>query len=146
MNGKTGRRLLATATMLYAVLLGASHLARRGRPAAALPNDKLSIETAEQGLGADAAGKARIAYRSWGERGTDGARAFLLLHGSPGSSADFLSIGPLLADGRFVVAPDLPGFGQCTHAVHTLDLATCAGKRPDLARVAAYDGRFHLVQ
>jgi pimeloyl-ACP methyl ester carboxylesterase len=36
----------------------------------------------------------------------------LLLHGSPGSSDDFRTLGPALGRRFNVVAPDLPGFGD----------------------------------
>lgn len=57
----------------------------------------------------------RIAYRCW--RPTrpvagEPAPPVLLLHGSPGDSANFERLGPLLASHGFeVFAPDLPGFG-----------------------------------
>ena len=41
----------------------------------------------------------------------------VLLHGSPGSSRDFLALGPALAARHRVVAPDLPGFGASSHSV-----------------------------
>ena len=37
--------------------------------------------------------------------------AVLLIHGFPSSSRTFRDLIPLLADGAFVVAPDMPGFG-----------------------------------
>ncbi|MGD2019087.1 MAG: alpha/beta fold hydrolase, partial [Planctomycetota bacterium] len=40
-----------------------------------------------------------------------GAAPLVLLHGSPGSADDFRDLGPLLARGRRLVVPDLPGFG-----------------------------------
>src|SRR5438067_1066777 len=39
------------------------------------------------------------------------APAILLLHGFPASSHMFRNLIPALADGYYVVAPDLPGFG-----------------------------------
>ncbi len=56
---------------------------------------------------------ARVAYRSWEPPLGQPARTpVLLLHGSPGSGANFRGMGPLLGLDRPVVAPDLPGFGH----------------------------------
>lgn len=53
-------------------------------------------------------GSVRLAYVDVGK-----GRPVLLLHGSPGSSADFRFLMPLLAgDHRRCIAPDLPGFGD----------------------------------
>ncbi len=84
-------------------------------------------ETASDGTGAD---------RSAGPDGGPRARApdqdgdrdaspdppaeplpLLLLHGSPGSADDFRRLAPRLAEGRQVIAPDLPGFGASEHRV-----------------------------
>ena len=50
-----------------------------------------------------------IFYR---EAGAADAPALLLLHGFPSASHMFRDLIPLLADRFYVVAPDLPGFGQ----------------------------------
>ncbi len=127
MSAKIRQRGLAAIAAVYIALLGASHLVRRGRPQPAVPADKLSVELAEQGHGAGAERLARLAYRAWGERPAgSNSRAVLLLHGSPGSSADFLSLGPLLADARLVLAPDLPGFGHSERRVPDYSIAAHA--------------------
>jgi pimeloyl-ACP methyl ester carboxylesterase/membrane protein DedA with SNARE-associated domain len=41
----------------------------------------------------------------------------VLLHGSPGNSKDFNSLAPHLAKHFRVIRPDLPGFGDSSHAV-----------------------------
>jgi pimeloyl-ACP methyl ester carboxylesterase len=51
----------------------------------------------------------RIFYR---EAGKVGAPALLLLHGFPTSSHMFRNLIPLLPEEFYIVAPDLPGFGQ----------------------------------
>jgi pimeloyl-ACP methyl ester carboxylesterase len=51
----------------------------------------------------------KIFYR---EAGAADAPALLLLHGFPSASHMFRDLIPLLADRFYVVAPDLPGFGQ----------------------------------
>ena len=55
------------------------------------------------------ADSVRFAYR---EAGPADAPRIILLHGSPGSSADVWALGRLLADSFHVVAPDLIGFGN----------------------------------
>jgi pimeloyl-ACP methyl ester carboxylesterase/membrane protein DedA with SNARE-associated domain len=120
------RRGLAAAGMLYLLLLGASHLARRGRDDGLPPVGKSSLEVAEQGRGARAGRRVRVAYRAWGEAAAGNAGAVLLLHGSPGSSGDFRTLGPLLADGRWVLAPDLPGFGHSERRLPDYSIAAHA--------------------
>jgi pimeloyl-ACP methyl ester carboxylesterase/membrane protein DedA with SNARE-associated domain len=126
MSGKSRRRLVAILVGIYLALLAASHLKRARSPAAALPADKLSIDLTARGPGARPGRRVRVAYRSWGDRAAAGSRAVLLLHGSPGSSADFLSLGPRLAGGRFLVAPDLPGFGHSERQLADYSIATHA--------------------
>lgn len=47
-----------------------------------------------------------------------GRTPVILLHGSPGSAANFSRLGPMLAaSGRRVIAVDLPGFGYSDHRV-----------------------------
>src|SRR4026208_2062492 len=46
------------------------------------------------------------------EAGRADAPALLLLHGFPTSSHMFRNLIPRLADRLYLVAPDLPGFGQ----------------------------------
>lgn len=41
----------------------------------------------------------------------------LLVHGSPGDGANFRKLGPLLARGARVIAPDLPGFGASSRRI-----------------------------
>jgi len=54
-----------------------------------------------------------IAYREWGEeRGGPAGRGIVLVHGGAAHSRWWDHIGPLLADGRRVVAIDLSGHGD----------------------------------
>lgn len=52
---------------------------------------------------------AAIAYRTWGE---PGGRGIVLVHGGAAHSRWWDHIGPLLADGRLIVAIDLSGHGD----------------------------------
>jgi len=52
---------------------------------------------------------ATIAYRTWGD---PGGRGIVLVHGGAAHSRWWDHIGPLLADGRLVVAIDLSGHGD----------------------------------
>jgi pimeloyl-ACP methyl ester carboxylesterase len=52
---------------------------------------------------------ATIAYRTWGD---PGGRGLVLVHGGAAHSRWWDHIGPLLADGRLVVAIDLSGHGD----------------------------------
>ena len=52
---------------------------------------------------------AAIAYRTWGQ---PGGRGIVLVHGGAAHSRWWDHIGPLLADGRLVVAIDLSGHGD----------------------------------
>jgi len=52
---------------------------------------------------------AAIGYRTWGE---PGGRGIVLVHGGAAHSRWWDHIGPLLADGRLVVAIDLSGHGD----------------------------------
>jgi pimeloyl-ACP methyl ester carboxylesterase len=52
---------------------------------------------------------AAIAYQTWGE---PGGRGIVLVHGGAAHSRWWDHIGPLLADGRLVVALDLSGHGD----------------------------------
>jgi len=54
-----------------------------------------------------------IAYREWGEeRGGPAGRGIVLVHGGAAHSRWWDHIGPLLADGRRVIAIDLSGHGD----------------------------------
>ncbi|MCB9845832.1 MAG: alpha/beta fold hydrolase [Phycisphaeraceae bacterium] len=60
----------------------------------------------------------RIGFRQWMPPEESNRPAVLLIHGSPGRSADFERLGPLLAEaGWRTIAIDLPGFGQSDHWV-----------------------------
>lgn len=64
--------------------------------------------------------RLRLAYRTWGERAHP---AVLLIHGSPGRGEHFARLAPLLAERFFLVAPDLPGFGDSSAELPDLSIA-----------------------
>ena len=79
------------------------------------------------GSGAEIADRAlRVCLARWGEPDAD-RLPVVLLHGSPGSKANFVALGPLIADrGRRVLAPDLPGSG---HTAMTPDMSLASQAR-----------------
>ena len=104
---------------LYLVLLLASRAVAPPYDRAPRPGQEISEVPAVAGerRGVDT---VRLAWRRW-----DGAVApapdhlpIVLLHGSPGSHADFDRLGPRLAELGFIaLAPDLPGFGASSRRV-----------------------------
>lgn len=107
------------ALLLYLALLGASALVRWSRPPA--PPSRAGVEVAE-------VGGVELAYRRWRPSGAGpGTPVLVLLHGSPGSSRDFLRLGPELGSSLDVIAPDLPGFGASTRQVPDYSIRAHAG-------------------
>lgn len=68
----------------------------------------------------------RLAYRDWAGPHPD-APVLVALHGSPGSSGDFDSLAPRLAERYRVVAPDLPGFGGSSRRAPDYGIGSHAG-------------------
>ena len=120
----------------YLVLLVASHGVRRWSSRASPPSDDLPtlLVAARSGTAAlEGEQRIAIAYRQWQPGGSgEDLPTVLLLHGSPGSSRDFRTLGPALGRHFNVVAPDLPGFGDSdrevpdysirAHAAYALEL------------------------
>jgi pimeloyl-ACP methyl ester carboxylesterase len=122
---------------VYAALLASSYLYERGLtdPAPARGNAR-SIMLPAFGPGGPLADEdaVRVNILEWGDPG-DTRPAVVLIHGSPGSADNFDALGPAIAaDGRRVVAVDLPGFGASSldapsyaaraHAQYTLTALT----------------------
>ncbi len=110
---------LKIAAAVYGVLLLASTLVRIGADPKPLPPDR---ETVQIKTSVTADRPVRLAWREWGETAAQDAQdgealPLVLLHGSPGSADDFRRLAPRLAQGRRVIAPDLPGFGASEHRV-----------------------------
>ena len=129
--------------LLYLALLGASHVARRGRPEPG-PGPGQLVQRVT-GSPTPKSGFVTIAYRQWWADSTRNLSGNLsrpetsvvLLHGSPGSGEAFRALGPELGGARRTIAPDLPGFGGSTtrvpdysiraHAAMTLQLLDSLG-------------------
>ncbi|MDH3744127.1 MAG: alpha/beta fold hydrolase [Acidobacteriota bacterium] len=107
--------------LAYLVTLAVSH-AVRWRPSPPVPQPGVSFLN----LSPPASGETpvRVGYRSWGERSTE--TPVVALHGSPGSSRDFDTLGPHLGVDRLVLAPDLPGFGSSEKTVPDYSIAAHA--------------------
>ncbi len=139
MTRRAQRRTALALVGAYLVLLAASHAVRRPDP----PPPELAVANLTPPDGG--AGEALVAWRVWRPpAGAGEAIPVLLLHGSPGSSADFLGLGPLLAGERTALAPDLPGFGHSQKRVPDYSIAAHAGYALALLDRLGID-RAHLV-
>jgi pimeloyl-ACP methyl ester carboxylesterase/membrane protein DedA with SNARE-associated domain len=118
-------RIAAGLAAVYLLALAASHWVRWQGREPALPQGLERILVAEPGARQGPSAVA-LSYRAWGEKRTAAAPVVLLLHGSPGSSGDFATLGPLLAASHRVLAPDLPGFGFSTQSVPDYSIAAHA--------------------
>ena len=73
-----------------------------------------------------------VAYRFGGPEIAEGAPVLLLIHGMAGSSATWRDVGPALAKGHTVVAPDLLGHGASAKPRHDYSLGAFASGLRDL--------------
>jgi len=128
------RSFLRWGLALYLVLLLASHIVRRlPHEPTPLPDDVKTVRLVGR-LGTDAGTEILdVSYRQWAPEDPSAALVdVFLLHGTPGSSRDFQTLGPALGERFRVIAPDLPGFGRSekhapdysirAHAAYALDL------------------------
>ena len=123
------RKVLRWSVIGYLVLLTASHLMRRlpSEPTP-LPGDVSVVKVAERRGTRAGAAEVALAYREWRpETGAEDLPVVLLLHGSPGSSLDFDTLGPALGQRYRVLAPDLPGFGRSQPTVPDYSIRAHAG-------------------
>lgn len=88
-----------------------------------------------------AAGQTRFLLR---EAGSGDGVPVLLLHGTPETSTMWREAGPALADGRRVLAPDLPGLGGSSYA-GPFDLESLAGQVAALVDKEVPGGRVDVV-
>jgi pimeloyl-ACP methyl ester carboxylesterase/membrane protein DedA with SNARE-associated domain len=84
-----------------------------------------------------------IAYEELLEEGATGTTV-LLIHGSPGSREDFISVAQLLARRHRVIVPDLPGFGRSTHSLPDYSVRAHARYLSEMMGGLAVD-RAHVV-
>jgi pimeloyl-ACP methyl ester carboxylesterase/membrane protein DedA with SNARE-associated domain len=121
----TRQRLLLGLLVLYLAALAASHVVRHNAvtEGAQVPRSKRVAVVGEN---------ISIAYREFGRPTRTEAPVptsyVVLLHGSPGSSSDFLTLGPALANRFRVLAPDLPGFGDSTRSLSNYSIRAHAGQ------------------
>lgn len=102
------------ALLAYAGLLLASHLwiaatSQDGEPEALIAEDKQSLEVGTRDPAGVPGPPARLAFKTFGPPSRE---AVLLLHGSPGSLQDFDRLAAALGDDRYVLVPDMLGFGD----------------------------------
>lgn len=116
------RRWRLVTLVAWAVALLASHgwwvFHRADRaPAAGPSRGTVLVPTVEEGARTSEPGnEVLLAYRDLGPR--DSRRPTLvLLHGSPGSSADFDAVSEALQERIRLIVPDLPGFGASQREV-----------------------------
>ena len=99
--------------LAYLILLAASHAWRAKQQEPSVPPDKQTILAPVFADGRAMEQPVRLAYRSWGPQpARPGSPVVVMLHGSPGSSRDFLDLGARIGERRRVIAPDLPGHGD----------------------------------
>lgn len=118
---RSGRRAVFYAgVVLYLVILIASHVVQSAKSqtnAALIAGSDLphvSLPVLDAGGETIGGAKTDIYSERWlPDDSGDGRVPVLLIHGSPGSGSNFRLLGPeLAADGRRVIAPDLPGYGH----------------------------------
>lgn len=130
-------------SLVWLVLLAASHALRWREPVPAPLAGERRLEVPVPGTAGSRERQARIAFTS-GCPADAGGTPILLIHGSPGSRGDFGALVDGLARDRCVVAPDLPGFGRSTRGVPDYSFVAHAAYLDALLDRLGYD-RVHLV-
>lgn len=126
------RRLLLVFLLLYAALVGLSHLKRSfDPPTGPLTRGQLTTELPAVDGTQRLDRTVTVAYEDFGSRAPD-APVVLLLHGSPVPGPTWEEMRPHFPEHWRIISPDLPGFGGSTreipdysaraHARYTLDL------------------------
>lgn len=117
------RALLLTLGVLYAALLVISLVAERrehpSSPTKPIAKNGITLTVPAMGPGGPIISSDPVIIHAlrWGNP-NDPRPAVILIHGSPGAADNFSTLGPLLAaDGRRIVAIDMPGFGQSSNNV-----------------------------
>ncbi len=102
----------------YVFLLLLSHLVRRLQAVDPVPSGEIVQATVPAVKGEQQINQpVTLAYQQFNSENNPGRPVIVLLHGSPGVSRDFKSLGPLLAPQYRLIVPDLPGFGQSTQNI-----------------------------
>lgn len=101
--------------LIYLLVLGASHLVRRGQPGEVPYIEGQAFLQVEEMRGKMPAGRSiSMAYLDWVPPENPDAPVLVLLHGSPMASASLLSTARALQGNFRLIIPDLPGFGGST--------------------------------
>ncbi len=126
------RRAALAILVAYALALTVSHAWRVSEHRATQSGSSLDSDPGSETQSVEISGisdgdSVVVAFRRSCLPGNgSGLPPLLLLHGSPGSSGDFESLSPALADRFCVLAPDLPGFGESTKRLSNYSIATHA--------------------
>jgi pimeloyl-ACP methyl ester carboxylesterase len=107
---------LGVVLAIYLVLLGVSHVVRRvGPDSPPPPGPSVEVRAVEGDRLLER--RIRLAYLDDAPAVDDQASTIVLLHGSPGTKADFDALRPGLGRLHRLIVPDLPGFGASTRDV-----------------------------
>ena len=137
-------RVLRVLLLLWLLLLAASHLVQSQAPDPNLGRRLVTQVSAVDGEGRRLDHQVQMTWLEWGREHRHQRLPVVLLHGSPGSAGNFDQLAPLLAEERFVIAPDLPGFGPLAESYPSLSLPAHA-EYVDQLLVALDIGSAHVV-
>src|SRR5262245_244848 len=101
----------------YLLLLAASYIVRWRNFSEQIATDVSIIAVPAISSDKPTSQRIRLAYNQFKSEDDQSAGVVVLLHGSPGSHADFERLGPELAKRYRVIVPDLPGFGSSSHDI-----------------------------
>lgn len=142
----TQRRWIWLAVGVYLFLLFVSTVARWSRVEKPLPEGKKSIEVlAVENDQINQTSSVRFAYQEFLPAVETGKLPIILLHGSPGDSNVLADLAKDLSrDGRRVVVPDLPGFGDSDRKIPDYGIRSHAFYIRQLADELKLE-KFHLL-
>jgi pimeloyl-ACP methyl ester carboxylesterase/membrane protein DedA with SNARE-associated domain len=101
----------------YLVLLAASYIVRWRNSNEPIAPDLSTITVPAISADRPVNQQIRLAYKQFKNDHNQKTGVVVMLHGSPGSHADFDRLGPELAKRYRVIVPDLPGFGSSSHDI-----------------------------
>lgn len=111
------RRWLWGLAAVYLLLLLASHVVRWMYPGGIIASDENVVKVSAVRNNRRLPKTINLAYQTFASEQNNSRPVIVLLHGSPGESDDFSSLAPELKEQYRIIAPDLPGFGNSTHAI-----------------------------